>query len=92
MRVSFYIGSRLNSAGSYLADFKNAFGKELVTNESFGATTLADIKPNEDPLVSIYQAAKTVADKKLWEIAAQHPDIEITVSKYQSLGGLATSA
>jgi hypothetical protein len=29
----------------------------------------------------IYTAAKAMADKKLWEIAHQHPDVDLTIRK-----------
>uniref|UniRef100_A0A0W0FT74 NAD-dependent epimerase/dehydratase domain-containing protein n=1 Tax=Moniliophthora roreri TaxID=221103 RepID=A0A0W0FT74_MONRR len=58
--------------------YKRAFGDELVTEKDFGSVELEDIKPQEQDGPSIYQAAKTVADKQLWKIAQEHPDVDIT--------------
>ncbi|ESK91330.1 3-beta hydroxysteroid dehydrogenase isomerase family protein [Moniliophthora roreri MCA 2997] len=59
-------------------DFKQAFGDKVLTEKDFGSIELKDIKPQEQDPLFVYQAAKTVADKKLWEIAREHPDVDIT--------------
>ncbi|KAK7022941.1 hypothetical protein VNI00_016831 [Paramarasmius palmivorus] len=60
------------------ADFKNAFGNKVITEKDFGNIELKDIKPSEQDAFFVYQAAKTVADKKLRDIAQEHPDVDIT--------------
>ncbi|KAK7052886.1 hypothetical protein VNI00_004206 [Paramarasmius palmivorus] len=61
------------------ADFKNAFGNKVLNEKDFGDIELKDIKPSEQDAFFVYQAAKTVADKKLRDIAQEHPDVDITV-------------
>ncbi|EEB99841.1 hypothetical protein MPER_00380, partial [Moniliophthora perniciosa FA553] len=50
----------------------------MLTEKDFGSIELKDIKPQEQDSFFVYQAAKTVADKKLWDIAREHPDVDIT--------------
>ncbi|ESK82147.1 3-beta hydroxysteroid dehydrogenase isomerase family protein [Moniliophthora roreri MCA 2997] len=69
--------------GSFLdlfdTDFKQAYGDELVTEIDFGSIELADIKPEEQDAVFVYQAAKTVVDKRLLQIARENSDVDVTV-------------
>ncbi|KAK7023489.1 hypothetical protein VNI00_016707 [Paramarasmius palmivorus] len=60
-------------------DFKGAFGSKVLTEKDFGSVELEDIKPNEQDAFSVYQAAKTITDKKLRDIAEEHPEVDITV-------------
>ncbi|KAK7022956.1 hypothetical protein VNI00_016846 [Paramarasmius palmivorus] len=64
------------------ADFKNAFGNKVLNEKDFGDIELKDIKPSEQDAFFVYQAAKTVADKKLRDIAQEHPEVDITVREY----------
>jgi len=62
-------------------DFKAAFGSESLTEHSFGpATSESDIDVEKDSLASIYQKAKTLAEKKVWELARENPDVDVTVT------------
>ncbi|ESK94288.1 3-beta hydroxysteroid dehydrogenase isomerase family protein [Moniliophthora roreri MCA 2997] len=69
--------------GSYVnlfdTDFNEAYGDRVITEKEFGSIELADIKPQEQDAFFIYQAAKTVADKRLLQIARENPDIDLTV-------------
>ncbi|EEB90181.1 hypothetical protein MPER_11647 [Moniliophthora perniciosa FA553] len=65
-------------AALFDSDFKGAYGDKLVTEKVFGSYELEDIKPQEQDGPFIYQAAKTIADKKLQKIAQEHPDGDIT--------------
>ncbi|THU95301.1 NAD(P)-binding protein, partial [Dendrothele bispora CBS 962.96] len=60
-------------------DFKAGFGTELITEKSFGNFTIEQVDLENPNVLAIYHAAKTLADKKVWEIAHQHPDVDITV-------------
>uniref|UniRef100_A0A0W0EU39 NAD(P)-binding domain-containing protein n=1 Tax=Moniliophthora roreri TaxID=221103 RepID=A0A0W0EU39_MONRR len=60
-------------------DFKQAYGDKVITEKDFGSIELADIKPEEQDAVFVYQAAKTVADKRLLQIARENPDVDVTV-------------
>ncbi|ESK91331.1 nad dependent epimerase [Moniliophthora roreri MCA 2997] len=65
-------------ANLFDADFKQAFGDKVITERDFGGVELKDIKTQEQDPFFVYQAAKTAADKNLWEIAREHPDVDIT--------------
>ncbi|KAK7022947.1 hypothetical protein VNI00_016837 [Paramarasmius palmivorus] len=67
------------AASLFDVDLKGAFGTRLITERDFGPIELPDIRPNEQDPRLLYRAAKTVADKKLWEIAADYPDVDITL-------------
>lgn len=70
----------------YLGDFKAAFGNEILTAKSFGSATLETIDLENTALGPIYQQAKTAADKKIWEIAHENPNVDFTVSEYSIPG------
>ncbi|THU91393.1 NAD(P)-binding protein [Dendrothele bispora CBS 962.96] len=62
------------------ADLKTAFGSKLLTEKDFGSiTSIDDIDLSNPNTPATYQAAKTCAEKKVWEIANQHPDVDVTV-------------
>lgn len=64
------------------ADFKDAFGTSRVFNENdFGSSTLESIDLESENGMRIYQEAKILADKAIWEIAHEHPDVDFTVCK-----------
>lgn len=63
------------------ADYKAAFGPDIITAKSYGSATLETIDTEKDAPRAIYQAAKAVADKKVWEIAHKNPDVDFTISK-----------
>ncbi|KAK7023483.1 hypothetical protein VNI00_013113 [Paramarasmius palmivorus] len=66
-------------ANLFDSDLKGAFGTQVVTEKDFGAIELKDIKPQEQDAFFVYQAAKTVSDKKLRDIAQEHPEVDVTV-------------
>ncbi|KAF5364988.1 hypothetical protein D9758_008191 [Tetrapyrgos nigripes] len=64
--------------GTYAALF------ELLNEKSFGNVkkgefNFKDVASDEASLMPIYIAAKIIADKDIWDIAHQHPDVDITV-------------
>jgi len=63
------------------ADFQSAFGTRVLTEKDFGSVTLESIDLNKDGM-QVYQEAKTLADKKIWELAHEHPQVDFTVGKY----------
>ncbi|THU95299.1 NAD(P)-binding protein [Dendrothele bispora CBS 962.96] len=60
-------------------DFKAGFGTKLITEKSFGNFTIEEVDLENPNVMAIYHAAKTLADKKVWEIAHQHTGVDITV-------------
>ncbi|KAE9389989.1 NAD(P)-binding protein [Gymnopus androsaceus JB14] len=60
------------------SDFKSAFGTRVLTDKDFGSVTLESIDLNKDGM-QVYQEAKTLADKKIWELAHEHPEVDFTV-------------
>ncbi|KIK63277.1 hypothetical protein GYMLUDRAFT_196905 [Collybiopsis luxurians FD-317 M1] len=68
------------------ADFKAAFGTHLITEKDFGSVTLESIDLTNNGM-QVYQEAKTLADKKIWEIAREHPEVDFTVLLLPALFG-----
>ncbi|KAK7457026.1 hypothetical protein VKT23_010329 [Stygiomarasmius scandens] len=66
-------------ASLFDGDFKNAFGTKTITGKDFSPVTADQIDINDPNTMGTYVAAKTVADKKVWELAHQHLDVDITV-------------
>ncbi|KAF5361259.1 hypothetical protein D9758_010316 [Tetrapyrgos nigripes] len=66
-------------ASLFDTSFSKAFGATAVNEKDFGPVELKDIDKNDPNTMVIYSAAKTIADKKIWEIAHQHPDVDVTV-------------
>ncbi|KAE9398644.1 NAD(P)-binding protein [Gymnopus androsaceus JB14] len=60
------------------SDFQSAFGTRVLTEKDYGSVTLETIDLNKDGL-QVNIEAKTVADKKIWELAHEHPEIDFTV-------------
>lgn len=62
------------------ADLQAAFGTRVITEKDFGSVTLQNIDLNKDG-VQVYQEAKTLAEKSIWELAHEHPEVDFTVRK-----------
>ncbi|KAJ3833665.1 hypothetical protein F5878DRAFT_632367 [Lentinula raphanica] len=60
------------------ADFQAAFGTRLLTEKDFGSITPETIDLNNDGM-RVYQEAKTLADKAVWELAHKNPNVDFTV-------------
>jgi hypothetical protein len=52
-----------------------------VDHNTFGDVEMKDINLKNDSGMFTYQKAKVLADKKVWEVAREHPDVDFTVSK-----------
>ncbi|KAF5364917.1 hypothetical protein D9758_008160 [Tetrapyrgos nigripes] len=63
----------------YDCDLKAAFGTRKLTEKDYGPATAEDIDTSDSNTAHIYQRSKTAADKKIWEIAREHPDVDIAV-------------
>jgi hypothetical protein len=63
------------------ADFKAAYSAETLTTKSFSSIEYDDLDLEKDEGIYLYAAAKAIAEKKIWEIAHHHPDVDITVSE-----------
>lgn len=61
------------------ATFSAAFGSEPLTAHTFGPSSLKDIDLDKDFPASIYKVAKSAAERKVWELAQDHPEIDFTV-------------
>lgn len=61
-------------------DFKGAFMDEIVSEKSFGSTPAdhQSIDTTSNPL-SVYQAAKGLADKHIWKLQRENPNVDFTV-------------
>ncbi|KAF5390920.1 hypothetical protein D9757_004053 [Collybiopsis confluens] len=68
------------------ADFKAAFGTTPLTEKDFGSITLENIDLTKSGM-QVYQEAKTLADKKIWEIAHLHPEVDFTVLALPAIFG-----
>ncbi|KAJ3996499.1 hypothetical protein F5050DRAFT_1692575 [Lentinula boryana] len=60
------------------ADFQAAFGTRILTEKDFGSVTQATIDLNNDGM-RVYQEAKTLADKAIWDLALSKPKVDFTV-------------
>ncbi|KAJ7593884.1 hypothetical protein C8J56DRAFT_925460 [Mycena floridula] len=66
-------------ASLFDADFKAAFGSETLNENSWGSTTFESVNPETDASAAVYQAGKMLSEKKIWELAHQNPDVDVTV-------------
>jgi hypothetical protein len=39
------------------------------------------LHPETDSAMYLYAAAKAIAEKKIWQIARNHPDVDVTMSE-----------
>ncbi|KAJ4485292.1 hypothetical protein J3R30DRAFT_3438564 [Lentinula aciculospora] len=60
------------------ADFQAAFGTRVLTEKDFGSVTPETIDIKNDGM-RVYQEAKTLADKALWELSRSNLDVDFTV-------------
>ncbi|KAJ4476791.1 hypothetical protein C8R41DRAFT_773286, partial [Lentinula lateritia] len=65
-------------ASLFDSQLQTAFGQELVTERFFHPVTLETLDRNQAPM-TIYQQSKTLADKKVWELAKEYPDVDFTI-------------
>jgi hypothetical protein len=68
------------------ADSSNAYGTVPIGPDTWGSVPLEeiDLSPSSPGQAYVYQTAKTAAEKKLWELADQHPEIDLTTSTFPS--------
>ncbi|KAK7022948.1 hypothetical protein VNI00_016838 [Paramarasmius palmivorus] len=64
---------------SLISVLEDAFGITTITEKDFGAVELSEVIPSEQAAPFVYHAAKILSDKKIWEIAQEHPDVDITI-------------
>ncbi|THV04602.1 NAD(P)-binding protein [Dendrothele bispora CBS 962.96] len=57
----------------------NGFSTVPITEKDFGPITLEELDRTDTNLTTIYQASKTIAEKKAWELAHENPDVDLTV-------------
>ncbi|KAK7449320.1 hypothetical protein VKT23_013463 [Stygiomarasmius scandens] len=67
--------------GSLLdSELTKAFQTEIpLTEKDIGKVTVDTLNRNETDLTMMYQACKTAAEKKIWDIAHANPDVDMTV-------------
>ncbi|THU82068.1 NAD(P)-binding protein [Dendrothele bispora CBS 962.96] len=63
----------------YDVNFAAVFGTQSLTEKDYGPAIAETIDLQNPNKAAIYQQSKTAADKKLWEIAHAHPDVDITI-------------
>ncbi|KAK7022949.1 hypothetical protein VNI00_016839 [Paramarasmius palmivorus] len=75
------------------SNFEGAYGTKVLTDKDFGSVELKDINLAEMEPFAMYQAAKTVADKKLRDLSHKHPNVDFTMrERSRDLGLWANSA
>ena len=70
-----------------IADFSNAFLTTALGPETCGSVNThekIDISETSPGPMYVYVTAKTAAEKKVWEIADQHPEVDVTTSKFDT--------
>ncbi|KAJ4485291.1 hypothetical protein J3R30DRAFT_3696628 [Lentinula aciculospora] len=60
------------------ADFQAAFGTRVLTEKDFGSITPETIDLNNDGM-RVYQEAKILADKAIWELSQLNSNVDFTV-------------
>jgi len=70
-----------SAAALFDPDFKGAFSNEVVTEKTFGATPpdAESIDLTAGNPLYVYQAAKSLVEKYVWETAQKTPDVDFTV-------------
>ncbi|KDQ19276.1 hypothetical protein BOTBODRAFT_153142 [Botryobasidium botryosum FD-172 SS1] len=72
---------KLIATSSYIAlfgpDFAPAFSSTPLTEKDWNSITADAVNDSTPPLIA-YIAAKTVAERKFWELSEQHEDIDFT--------------
>jgi len=59
--------------------FKAAFGTTPLTAKTWGSATLDTITFDNADSSSMYVKGKTASEKRIWEIAHQHPEVDVTL-------------
>lgn len=70
------------------ADFSNGFGPTPLTADTWGSVLpydQIDVSQSSPGAMYVYQTAKTAAEKRIWELADQNPDVDVATSGYSSL-------
>jgi len=70
--------------------FSNGYGTIPIGTDTWGSLPLEkiDLNPSTSPgQAYVYQTAKTAAEKKIWEMADQHPEIDFTAMLPSMLWG-----
>lgn len=76
-QTSIYVSHR-SCADSSLAQLKTGSGTKLVTEEFYNPVT-PETFHRDQPLMAAYQESKTLASKRVWEVAEKHPDVDFTI-------------
>jgi nucleoside-diphosphate-sugar epimerase len=73
---------------SSTADHSNAYGTAPLGPDNWASETIKDIEEfqinptnPQGPWVA-YHIAKTVAEKRVWQLADEHPEVDISTSKF----------
>ncbi|KAJ3723305.1 hypothetical protein C8R42DRAFT_665855 [Lentinula raphanica] len=65
-------------ASLFDSELNPAYGTELVDASFYHPVTLETLDRNQPPM-AMYQQSKTLADREIWKLAKEHPDIDFTV-------------
>ncbi|KAJ3881955.1 hypothetical protein F5051DRAFT_500783 [Lentinula edodes] len=65
-------------ASLFDTQLKTGSGTELVTEEFYNPVT-PETFHRDQPLMAAYQESKTLASKRVWEVAEKHPDVDFTI-------------
>ncbi|KAH7881558.1 hypothetical protein F5879DRAFT_1023374 [Lentinula edodes] len=69
---------RLQSSMNSMTDFQATFGTLVLTEADFGSVTAETFDLNHEGM-RVYQEAKTLADKAIWDLALSNPKIDFTI-------------
>ncbi|KAJ4487790.1 hypothetical protein J3R30DRAFT_849565 [Lentinula aciculospora] len=65
-------------ASLFDTQLKTGLGTELVTEKFFNPVTLETFNRDQS-LMAVYQESKALAEKKIWELAKEHPEVDFTI-------------
>jgi len=72
----------MNPNSSYPAvGYHQAFGKETIGPGTYGNIDQSYDYATADSTRAVYQAAKALADKHIWKLQKENPDVDITIRK-----------
>jgi len=78
--------SILIELSSYTADFHQAFGKETIGPSTYGNFDQSYNYATADSTGAVYHASKAIADKHIWNLQKENPDVDITIcTEFQAL-------
>lgn len=80
------IVSTSSAVAVFQPGFTDGFTGATINERSWGRIKYDEIDISESGPgpVYVYQASKTVAEKKIWELADENPNIDITTSMYST--------